>query len=301
VTATLDAPPAARRRSSVIVEQPGIYDISNDDYHADPVPGGSLSSSTAKILLPPSCPAKFRYAQDHPQPPKRTFDFGHAAHGEVLGSGPKLVIVDADDWRKKAAQAERDEAYADGAVPLLRHEYQQVQAMAAAIRSHPIASALLNPENGDPEQSLFWADRRTGVQCRARFDWLPRPTAGRMIIPDYKTTVSADLDSIDKNINTFGYHRQAAWYREGAITCGIADKDATFVFIFQEKTAPYVVTVAEPDPTAFGIGRILNRQAIDTYRQCMKTGIWPGYHDDVYLSSLPRWVESQFNDEEIFR
>ena len=32
----------------------GVYDIPEDLYHRDPVPGGSLSCSGAKKLLPPS-------------------------------------------------------------------------------------------------------------------------------------------------------------------------------------------------------------------------------------------------------
>jgi hypothetical protein len=49
-----------------LITEPGVYDIAEDHYHADPVPGGSLSNSGAKKLLPPSCPAKFAYEREHP-------------------------------------------------------------------------------------------------------------------------------------------------------------------------------------------------------------------------------------------
>ncbi len=73
---------------------PGVYDIPEGAYFADP----ALSCSGAKLLLPPSCPALFRYRQDHPEH-KDVFDFGSAAHKMVLGAGPPIALVDAPDWR----------------------------------------------------------------------------------------------------------------------------------------------------------------------------------------------------------
>ncbi len=76
---------------------PGVYDdLPAEYYHADP----ALSASGMKLLLDPGCPALYRYERDHPQPPKATFDFGHAAHRLVLGDGAKLRVLDYDDWRR---------------------------------------------------------------------------------------------------------------------------------------------------------------------------------------------------------
>ena len=59
------------------ITEPGIYEMTNEEYHSHRY---ALSSSGARKLLPPSCPAIFRYEQDHPQPPKKVFDIGSAAH-----------------------------------------------------------------------------------------------------------------------------------------------------------------------------------------------------------------------------
>src|SRR5207248_11468429 len=85
----------------VQIVEPGVYDITNDVYHADPVPQGSLSSTGARQLTPPNCPALFKWQLDHPEPPNSVFDIGTAAHKLVLGDGPQIVEVDADDWRSK--------------------------------------------------------------------------------------------------------------------------------------------------------------------------------------------------------
>jgi hypothetical protein len=284
--------------ATATITEPGVYQLTDEEYHADPVAGGSLSSSGARRLLAPSCPAKFRYEQLHGRAPKRVWDLGHAAHKLVLGAGPDLAVIDAENYRTKAAQDAAKEARAAGAVPLLTDEHDQVQAMAAALRAHPLASVLLDPARGGwPEQSLIWRDGPTGIMCRARFDWLPPQGAGRMIVPDYKTCVSADLDALSKAVNQHGYHCQASWYLDGAQALGLAGPDAAFVFICQEKTAPYLITPVELDSTALRIAQIKNRRALQLYAHCTETGNWPAYHEGVAYLSLPRWAEYEYGDQ----
>lgn len=279
------------------ITQPDVYNMDDATYHADPVAGGSLSSSGARKLLPPNCPARFRWELDHPRPANPVFDFGHAAHKQVLGVGAKVVVVDADSWRTNAAKDKQAAAYAAGQVPVLAHEYADVQNMADALRAHPVASALFNPAAGSPEQSLFWTDAETDVWCRARLDWLPDATDRRMVIADYKTCASAELGHIERAVHSYGYHQQAAFYVDGVKALGLAD-DPAFVFVFQEKTAPYLITVVQLDPEAERIGRAENRKAIDIYRRCKATDNWPGYSEDIELISLPPWVERRHQTEE---
>lgn len=279
------------------VDTPGIYpDLPIEDYLADPVPGGSLSRSGARALLPPSCPARYHYDRQHPPDPKHAFDVGHAAHKLVLGSGPRLHVVDADSWRTKAAQAERDDARGEGAVPLLRDEYDHVAGMAQALREHPLASALFNPDAGRPEQSLFWRDPQAGIMRRARLDWLPDHPGGRLIIPDYKTTTNASAAAVQRAVDRFGYHQQGAWYLDGVAAVDLAD-DAAFLLVVQETTPPYLVTVAELDLMNLRIGDHLNRQAIDIYVECTTTGTWPAYATGIELISPPPWVENRYLQE----
>lgn len=274
------------------VTMPGVYDMPAEQYHRDPVPGGSLSSSGARKLLPPSCPALYRYWADREQASKAAFDFGHAAHLAVLGAGPEVEVIHADDWRTKAAREARDAAYTAGKVPVLAAEYQHVQAMAAALYQHPIASVLFDPDYGQPEQSLFWIDGPSGIWRRARLDWLPEHHGGRLIIADYKTTRCAAPTHLGRAVYDHGYHQQAAWYLDGIPVLGLA-AEAAFLFVAQEKTPPYLVTVIELDALALRIGRDLNRQAIDVYAECAATGVWPGYTTDIELVGLPTWAETR--------
>lgn len=277
----------------MIVTEPGFYELSNAEYHADPCPAGSLSQSGAKTLLPPHCPARFQYQRTHPVF-KATFDFGSAAHKLVLSdTDTELVVIDAEDWRTKAARDAQTRARLAGKVPILTHEYAQVEEMAAAIRAHPIASRLLAPGSGKAEQSAFWQDERTGVWRRARFDWLPHATGGRMIVPDYKTARSAHPDTFARDAAAFKYHMQADWYLSCLAALGI-DADAAFVFIVQEKEPPYLVSVFELDGEALRIGRELNAEALNVYAQCSRLDVWPGYSKEVELLSLPGYYTRQY-------
>ncbi len=285
-----------QQETARVVTEPGVYDMSDAVYHGDPVPGGSLSSSGARRLLPPSCPARFRYEQTNPPDPKPAFEFGSAAHKLVLGVGPDIVQIDAENWRRKATEEEAEKARADGAIPLLKHEHEQAQAMADALRSHPFASVLFSPGSGKPEQALFWQDRTTGVWLRAKLDWLPDASTGRLIIPDYKTSKSADLGGIAHSIYQWRYFQQAAWYIDGARSLGLAE-DVAFLFVFQEKTAPYLVSVVEVDATALRVGKDLNRRAIEIYRDCREADQWPGYTTEIELIRLPAWAETRLLEE----
>ena len=272
--------------------EPGLYDgIPDAIYHGD---RNSLSSSGARKLLPPSTPALFKYEQDHPVF-KDTFDFGHAAHAEVLGTGMDIVEVIADDWRTKAAQQTRDSIRAEGKTPLLTKDLAKVHEMADALRSHETAATLLS--NGKAEQSLYWRDQATGIMRRARPDWLPNVTGSRLVVPDYKTAVSADETDFAKAAGDYGYHCQAPWYLDGIIELGI-HPDPEFVFVVQEKEPPYLVNVVQLAPEALELGRQLNRIAIETYVTCRQTDIWPGYGEDIKLVDLPPWIYNQHEDPE---
>ncbi len=309
MTAAVEERPTSNRDAALaaavgmVVTRPGLYpDLPAEAYHLDPVPGGSLSSTGArKMLGPDSCPALYRYWADNPQPYKREFSFGHAAHCMVLGAGPKVVVIDAGDWRTKDAREQRDAVLAAGDIPVLPHENMIVREMAARLREHPMASQLFEPGTGIAEASIFWADPESGVRCRARLDWLRhRAPDGRVIVPEYKTCVSASLDDLQKVIADRGYNCQAAHNIDGLRALGLADDDAQFVFVCQMKSPPYLVTVATPDRVSMQIGRFRMREAKRLYAECMESGRWPGFSDQVEVLPLPRWIENEYRDEEIW-
>lgn len=274
--------------AGVLITEPGVYDMAAEDYHADPVPGGSLSSSGARKLIT-TCPAKFRYELDHPAPPTDAMELGTAAHRLVLGVGADLVEVKAKDWRTKAAKDAAEKVRAAGAVPLLTRDYKRVHAMAAALRSHRLAAALLAPAPAKTEQTLVWFDAAFGIWRRAMLDRLPSGTARRPLVVDYKTTSDVSDGGIAKSVARYGYDQQSDFYLDGFRALGLGE-DAAFLFVFQETDPPHLTRVCELDDDAMHTGARLNRQAMEIYRDCRESGIWPGYPDEVHLVSLPTWA-----------
>ncbi|MDL4812729.1 PD-(D/E)XK nuclease-like domain-containing protein [Actinomadura opuntiae] len=275
------------------VTKPGVYDMAPEVYHADPCPAESLSSSLVRRLLA-TCPERFRYELDtgmHKRTPE--MDLGSAAHKLVLGSGPELVKVEADTYRTKKAQQKRDQAYAEGAIPLKSADYDVVEAMAEKLREHDLASVLLGGA-GKAEQALFWKDGPSGVWRRALLDFLPDVEPGsRMYLADYKTAKSASRESISKQMFELGYHLQGAWYVDAVKALGLAE-DIRFYLVVQEKTAPYLVSVVEVKPLALDAGRHENRKAIDLYTKCRRENHWPPYIEGLEQVGLPSWAEARF-------
>ena len=270
----------------------GIFQIPHDAYKATP----ALSFSGARKLLPPYAPAIYRWELDHPVHTD-AFRIGLAAHAVVLGDGAPIRIVEADGWRTNAAKEAKQEAYETGETPLLTAEHDLIQAMAAAVRQHPLASQLLDPSSGKAEQSLFWQDKETGIWCRCRVDWLRHKIEGRrLIVVDFKTATSAHPEKFAKAAMDYGYAMQAQWYMDGVRQVGL-DDDPAFVFVIVEKSPPHLVSVVELDEPSLSVGMNLNRIARLIYRDCLQSGQWPGYSGEVELVSLPAWYLRQHDEE----
>lgn len=265
----------------------GIFDwVTEQSYHAD---RSSLSFSGAKLLLPPSCPAKFRERMDNPPKPKPEYTFGHAAHRLVLGKGAEIIEVDAPDWRGKAAREIREQA-CNGVAPMLTKELDAARAMEQAVRQHPTAGPLF--AEGLAEHSIYTDDPVTGVRLRGRIDWLTT-IDGQLWICDYKTSTTASPAEFSRLAYAYRYFSQASWYIDLVTSVGLSDKPV-FVDVVQEKVPPYVVSVVEFDAEAIAEGRRVNRQAIDLFAECTANDQWPDYGAYIHSVGLPVWA---LNDE----
>lgn len=273
--------------TSVVAEMPEA------DYHAHP----ALSSSGAKTIL--KAPALFQHERTHRRYSK-AFDVGTIAHGFVLGTGWPVDIIPAEllasngavstTRAKDFAKASRDA----GRVPVVQAEYDRARAMADAVLRHPVARVLFQRERGAAEVSLFWTDAETGVDCRARLDFLDHPTDRRTLITDLKTTTNADPHAFGRTAADFGYEVSTWWYLDGlANTRG--DDDAAFVHVLVEKEPPHLVSVAQLDEPSVELGRRRAMRARAMFRDCTEANVWPGYSLDVEPVTLPRWA---FYDEE---
>lgn len=277
------------------LEVDGVHgDVPDTEYHSD---RSALSCSGARLLLPPSTPAIFRWQMDHPRKTKREWDFGHMAHRVLLGAGAELCVLEpaihgllkggavakspraTDTWKEAEAAAR-----AEGRVPVHVDDYQIAQAMADKVREHPTAGPLF--ASGRAEVSLVGTDSETGVRLKARPDWI----TGDGTIVDYKTAVSSEVDAFSRRAADLGYHIQEAWYRHVAQLLKLHD-NPRFLFVVQEKEAPYEVSVFEyQDPIDKAESRRQMREAISIYQRCSAEDEWPGRSPEVTPIFLPQWA-----------
>lgn len=267
---------------TVAITEPGIYEVPEAEYHADrslvPTLGRSLSSTGAKAIL--DSPARFAYQREHPVV-KDAYDFGSVAHGLLLG-GVDVAVIDADSWRTKAAQEQRDEARAAGRIPMLTADHDRAIDLVDAVLAHPVAGAIFRAD-GKAEQSLYWIDDETGVTCRGRIDWL-HPRA----IVDLKTTINASPGKFSRALVDYGYALQAEWYAQGYEA--VTGERLPFVHVVVEKEPPHLVAVYQVDAEALAYGADRAAEARRIYAECESTDDWPGYSPEIELVSLPAWA-----------
>lgn len=284
-----------------VITEPGLYTrLSHEQYHADPIPGGSLSSTGARKLTPPDgSPARFKYDQGHPEH-KRAFDLGQLAHNQLTDTGPEIVVLDEDNFRKQKTRDDRDDAYAAGQVPVLPQDMDTVYDMMKALERHPWAAALFERGSGQPEPSMFWQDE--GIWRRSRPDMISHrthPKTHQLMVAEYKTAPSAEKHNFTKHSYNLGYHQQAAWICDAVRGVGILppDEDPMFLFVVQEKKQPYIVNVIEAPSDALMWGRLLNAEAISIYKQCRRLNRWPGYSEDIErMAETPVYLTKAYED-----
>ncbi|MEU1432162.1 PD-(D/E)XK nuclease-like domain-containing protein [Nocardia sp. NPDC005746] len=264
--------------------EPGVYSgVPESIYHAD---RGSISSSQARRLLEIT-PAEWKWEQDHPETrvPTESMELGTAVHTEVLRKGARYVQVDALNWKKPADQERRKAIRARGEVPLLPPQVDQVRAMAAAVREHPVAGPLFT--SGAPELSAYARDPQTRVMMRARTDWLREAAGGRVAV-DLKTDESSDPDEFEKAVARWGYHIQQPFYEDVFELAGLPL--SAWLWVVVSKRPPYLVSVNELPPRATDLGRESKRRALDIFAKCTAADEWPGHAPVIHQIDLPRWA-----------
>lgn len=272
-----------------LITGPGLYDgVPETQYHRDeglaPELGRSLSQSGAKTLL--TSPARFDYERKHGRPAKDAFDLGSLVHTLVLRSGDERIrVVDAYDWRTKAAQQAKKDAHAAGLIPVHRGDLLAASKAARAVRQHPLAGAIF--AKGRPEVTLYWIDEATGVTCRARIDWLHEKA-----IVDLKTCAygRSDVEAFGRSAASYDYPMQAAHYPDGYEA--LTGERLPFVTVCVEVEPPYLITVGQYAASDVEAGRERMRRALAEFAERESTGRWTD-PPTVVTFPVPVWYGRQ--------
>lgn len=274
-----------------MIDKAGVYELSMDEYQADPCVKPSLSSGIAHRLVTQS-PLHAWFAHPKLNPNYKSeeatqFDLGACAHALLLEGEESIAVIDADDWRTKTAKDERAKARFEGKIPVLAHKMDACRSMAAVARKALLECPELSIDlsTGDAERVLVW--REGDVWCRARPDWM---SSDRAVLLDYKSTSgSAEPNAwIRSQMTPMGYDMQYIHYRRGNEMTG-GPRGAQFVFLVQENYEPYACSFVGVSPAKHELADRKRDFAVALWQSCMKTKKWSGYPNDIAYADPAAW------------
>lgn len=259
----------------------GIYDdMPENDYHA-------LKDYLSASMISKLCnqtPAEFYYWLHAGDPPTKEMVFGSAFHSYVLApetSKDKIVI------RKSVPVAIRDEFAATGIAAITVDDFDTIRHMTDSLNASEYASSIINHGDAVFEESCFMFDEPLDTALKGRTD-IRIPSL--KIISDLKSSRSGAYYSFQKTAVNYGYDIQATMYLHlvRAVT-GEYYKD--FIFIVVEKTPPFMVSLFRPDQLMLDEARVKIKKTVEAYHGHMKSGVWPGYPDEIQDLHLPAWAQ----------
>lgn len=221
-------------------------------------------------------PCHFLYETTHPKEDTPALAFGRATHKAVLEPetfSDEFAVAPKVDRRTKEGKETWNKFVEDnaGKEVITEEDFEILQDMKAVIDRDIHASTFLN---GIHEQSYFWTDEATGEKCKVRPDCIAE-VDGKKYIVDYKTTDSCADGAFERSVRKYGYKFQAGMYREGYFQNTF--EDVGFVFVAQEKTAPYAVRVYICSEEFLAEGYAQFREAIGIYHECKTSNHYWGY------------------------
>lgn len=266
------------------ISEPGLYDLTMAEYLDDPAPEPSFSASIGKLLLQMSPKHAWlehpRLGNARAEPPNAKADFGSVVHELVLGKGSVIKVLDVSDFRGARAKL-RDEALAEGCIPIKTADFQRAQAAAAEIRSQ-LKDVF---EEGVAEQTMIW--RAGDIWCRARPDWLIR--AAHMVF-DLKITginLSPIERKVERNIFEQWYDFAIAHYMDGYRR--LIGEELEYRLLFVEDHPPFSIRPFRLTGQGIEMGQRKLEAARSRWRSCMKNGKWPGIVLELGLADPEPW------------
>lgn len=280
-----------------MITQPGIYDLTAEEYHADPCETASLSSSGIRTLLN-ATPAHF--AAQHPRLTRwpeyarkgtKAQDRGTVIHSMLLGKGGEWIARDCTEfankdgspsqtWGGAEAKGWKADMTAQGVCVISRDEEADYLAIAEIARQ-ALRQRFPWWDEGQSEQTIVW-QRQTAygpISCRAMID---RLAPNHIAMVDAKSTeLSIGREALRVKIGKMGDDITAAWYIDGlrAATAvhGVFPPPAGYFFAHMEVVPPFSVRIDSLVDWWLDDARAAITTACDTFARCLYSGEWPSH------------------------
>ena len=279
----------------------GFYQITNEDYHADPAASKSSLSDFSHT------PKKFKINRQIIKKSSPVFDLGTAAHAAILepekywdmiAVPPAKLLAKNGAMSTKAAKEWKAQKESEGKVVIKQDFQDKVEAMAENVLERPEhseARALLT--GGVAELSGFWEETEFGAPffLKVRPDYLP----GGNLVVDLKTDLDASPVAFGRKAYNLKYH-WSAWLTCRGLEYLTGEKHDKYFFVVVEKEIPFDVAVYQVPDYMFEIARRELTPILERYSQCLETDEWPGYENKRLMLDFPGWALRALDDGALY-
>lgn len=249
-------------------------------------------------------PEKYKWYTEHPVEQTPALVFGSACHKMILepaGFGDEYAVAPVCDRRTSDGKLmwktfmEENE----GKTIVSADDAAVMKDMEEALERCSLANDLIRGE-GTTEQPFFWTDADTGEKCKVKLDRLIKGLDGKFYVVDYKTSQCAETESFNRSMLKFGYTLQAAMYTEAVMIGYHLPYRPGFIFVVQEKKAPYSINIVQVSPEVMDYGVKQFRTLIGKLHTCKELDEWPGYlpiGGGYNWTDLPAWADMDEEEE----
>lgn len=215
----------------------------------------------------------------------------------ILGTNLHTAVLEPERWqrerevlkvgRRTKTFAEFEKANPDK-TPVTVDEDEKINRMRDAVHADTRFQEMM--KSARTEVTVIVEDfLGCGLPAKARLDI----TAGQ-VFGDLKSTYSTNMLSLADSFERYGYFIQAPFYVDVAAAAGLDPQ--FFLFLFVEKSPPWKTRWCEPDKIDMAIGRAAYRSAIETWKQCLDSGIYPGNSTAIHKLTMSTF-KKRLHDE----
>lgn len=259
-------------------------EMSNADYHAHKAISKSDLDAARKS-------GKHLYDKLYGPPRESTaaFDMGTVVHASALPGedAGEIAVRMPEGMKKTTKEGKAFVAEHQGKIILNSSDAYAIDQMMLSLREHPFSASLVNGElKGKAEQSFFCTDTETGLELKARPDFILDDCS---LILDLKTTADASPKGFQSSIARYRYFVQASHYLD-CIEAATGTRPQAFLFVVVEKTRPFSTAVYMADQPMIDLGKQHAREDLNNIAQWIADDNFPGYSERVEEISLPKWM-----------